>query len=108
MTAEAELRLNFKVRVLALDGGCIRHAFSDECEGDLQAHHVVTQQQLRKAHRRDLLWDPNNGATVCEKAHRRHTLAVERLPRYLLPSRCREFARKHGFEDILARYYAAV
>lgn len=105
---ERDVRLNFKVRVVALDGRCILHPFADECEGDLQAHHVVTQQQLRKADRHDLLWDPNNGATVCEKAHRRHTLAVERLPRYLLPSRCIEFARKHGFEGILSRYYPAV
>lgn len=102
----SEARLDFKVRVVALDdAACVFHDLPEDCDGDLQAHHVVTQQQLRKAGRHDLLWDPSNGATVCEKAHRRHTLAVARLPYRVLPARCIAFARRHGFEDILSRYY---
>lgn len=103
--AEREARLRFKTLVLALDAGCVFHDNPADCEPPFQAHHVVTQQQLRAAGRDDLLWDPMNGATVCEKAHRRHTLAVERLPLACLPARCIEFAKKHGFEAVLDRFY---
>lgn len=102
----ADLRLDFKVAVLALDGGCIVHDDESDCDGDIQAHHVVTQQQLRHAGRDDLLWTIWNGAAVCELAHRRHTLAVERIPRDRLPLRCTIFAETYGFIDILDRFYA--
>jgi hypothetical protein len=103
--AEREARLDFKIAVLATDRRCIVHADPAECDGDFQAHHVVTQQQLRKAGSLHLLWDPANGATVCEKAHRRHTLALQRIPYEKLPRRCIDFAMKHGFGDLLDRYY---
>jgi hypothetical protein len=103
---DPEVRLEFKVAVLATDGRCVLHDDPADCEGDLQAHHVVTRQQLRHAGRRDLEWDPRNGATVCEDvAHRRHTLALERIPFSRLPRRCVAFAREYGFEDVLRRYY---
>lgn len=103
---EQEGRLRFKTLVIACDGGCIVHGDSGDCEGVLQAHHVVTQQQLRQHGFAALLWDPNNGATVCEKAHERHTKALERIPRDRLPARCLRFAAQHGFESVLDRYYA--
>lgn len=106
--AEREARLQFKVKVLALDQGCVEHEYPTDCEGDFEAHHVVTQQQLRKAGRLDLLWDPRNGATVCELAHRRHTRAIKRIRRDRLPARCIRFAYEHGFERMLDRYYANV
>lgn len=66
----------------------------------------MTQQQLRAAGLEDLLWDPANGATVCEKAHERHTKALERIPRARLPIRCVRFATVNGFRSVLDRYYA--
>lgn len=103
---DREARLDFKVAVLATDGRCIVHDDPADCDGDFQAHHVVTKQQLRHAGRLDLLWDPRNGATVCETAHRRHTRGIQRIPLSRLPARCVAFALEHGFADVLARYYA--
>lgn len=103
--AERAARLAFKAKVLALDTACVVHPFQTDCEGVLEAHHVITQQQLRKAGRLDLLWDPRNGATVCELAHRRHTRAIQRIPLRLLPDRCVRFAAEYGFSRLLNRYY---
>jgi hypothetical protein len=105
--SEAEEREAFKRKVLALDGGCCVHDDEDECEGGLEAHHVVTQQYLRAAGRHDLLWDPRNGMAVCNRAHSRHTTAIERIALGRLPSRCYDFAMRHGFERILSRHYAS-
>lgn len=98
----------FKRLVAALDHfGCIVHDDPNDCAGPLQAHHVVSQQQLRRRGLHDLLWDVANGATVCEEAHRRHTLAVERIPFDRLPGRCVRFAEAQGLAAILARYYTS-
>jgi hypothetical protein len=105
---DREARLEFKVAVLATDGRCVVHNDPADCDGDFQAHHVVTQQQLRKAGREDLMWDPSNGATTCELAHRRHHRAIQRIPLAKLPQRCIDFATEHGFLDILDRYYASL
>lgn len=102
----AEERLDFKTAVLAVDGRCLIHDDPADCSGDVQAHHVVTQQQLRKADRDDLLWDPNNGMAICDRAHDRHHSAHERIPLARVPRRCIAFARRYGFEDVLRRYYA--
>lgn len=99
-------RLDFKIAVLATDGRCIVHDDPADCDGDFQAHHVVTQQQLRHAGRADLLWDPRNGVTICETPHRRHTRAIQRIHRSRLPQRCLDFASEYGFLDIIDRYYA--
>lgn len=103
---DREARLDFKIAVLATDGRCVVHDDPADCDGDFAAHHTVTQQQLRKAGREDLLWDPRVGATVCEVAHRRHHRGIQRIPLSKLPQRCIDFAREYGFEDILRRYYA--
>lgn len=106
--SDAEEREAFKRKVLALDGGrCLVHEYETDCEGVLEAHHVVTQQYLRASGRHDLLWDPRNGMTVCNRAHSRHTAAVERIPLAKLPPRCYDFAMAHGFERILSRHYAS-
>lgn len=102
---DREAEVDFRVAVLATDRGCIVHDDPSECEGRLEVHHVITQQQLRRARRFDLLWDPDNGATVCETAHRRHTRGLQRIPFSRLPQRCIDFARDNGFLVILDRYY---
>lgn len=103
---EAEARLDFKVAVLAVDQRCLVHDNPDDCSGDLQAHHVITQQQLRKAGRDDLRWSPKNGMAICDRAHDRHHSAHERIPLARVPARCIAFAEQHGFDLVLARYYA--
>lgn len=105
--SDAEERERFKISVLTLDGGeCQAHRFATDCEGDLEAHHVITQQELRHAGRHDLLWDPRNGMTVCELAHRRHTRGIQRIEAALVPARCRRFAADHGFDRLIDRFYA--
>lgn len=103
---DRQARLDFKVAVLATDGRCLAHDDPDECEGDFHAHHVVTQQQLRHAGRADLLWDPMNGMTVCELAHRRHHRGIQRIRLTRVPGRAIEFARMNYFLVVLDRYYA--
>lgn len=101
-----EARLDFKVAVLALDAGCVAESSDSECEGDLQAHHCVTQQQLRKAGLDEYLWDPRVGAAVCERHHRRHHNRREPIRLGALPGRVRDFASKFGLMHVLERYYA--
>jgi hypothetical protein len=102
------IRLDFKVAVLATDGRCLAHDREADCEGDFHAHHVITQAQLRRAGRADLLWDPRNGMTVCELAHRRHHRGLQRIRLDRVPERAIRFATENGFRDILERYYATV
>jgi hypothetical protein len=102
---EKAARQHFKLMVHVLDLRCLVHDDEHDCVGDRQAHHVVTQQQLRDAFRDDLLWDWRNGMTVCERAHSRHTKAVERIGLSRVPDRCVAFAEEHGFGHVLARYY---
>lgn len=105
-TSEPEEREHFKRAVLTLDNcECIVHEYPTDCEGDLQAHHVITQQQLRDAGRHDLLWDPADGATVCELAHRRHHSGSLRISRERLPRRAVRFAEMHGLTYLLERFY---
>lgn len=103
--SDAAERENFKIAVLSTDGRCLVHDYETDCEGPLEAHHVVTQQQLRHAGRHDLLWSSRNGMTVCERAHTRHTKAILRIPRDRVPQRAVDFAAEYGFGWLLDRYY---
>lgn len=90
-------------------------AVSDEtCSGPLQAHHVVSQQQIRKVAKSEgwdnqllgaRLWDAGNGLAVCGRHHDRHTRAVERLPFEVIPTAALVFARMHNLMWWLERYY---
>lgn len=93
----------WKWLVLRRDGGCVMGP--DGCDGNLEAHHVVTQQQLRKIGRDDLRWDVRNGLTLCERHHRRHTRALTRVPFELLRPENVAFAEELGVVWILGRYY---
>lgn len=102
---EREQRDRFKQAVLIASGGtCLVHR-GEGCEGPMQAHHVITQQQLRDRGRHDLLWDWRNGVAICEDAHVRHTKAVERIARAMLPTRCIAWATLYGFDALIDRYY---
>lgn len=105
-------RYQFKVTVLALDRGCIcglgiagLASLSQPCEGELRAHHVVYQKHLRGAGLDAVLWDPANGAAVCERHHRRHHAGYEPIPQGLLPQRCLDFAVEHDLDRLLDRFY---
>lgn len=89
--------------VLQRDRGCIVHDDPLDCDGPLQAHHVVTQQHLRK--RKLPLWDPRIGVAVCEKAHRRHTSAVERISVECIPCEVLDYVAELGLGWMLERYY---
>lgn len=91
-------------------------AVADDGEhgGDLQAHHVTTQEAIRRwcrdrhvdnGTRADLLWDPANGMCVCERHHNRHTLAIRRLPVYAIPATAYTFANALGLGQLIDRYY---
>lgn len=72
---------------------------------NLEAHHVITQQQLRRHGYGDKLWDPRNGMALCTFHHTRHTLARERIPFELIPPAAVEFATELGLDWLLDRYY---
>lgn len=99
-----ESPLDWKMRVCLMP--CLMRWEKDHvCEFPLQAHHVITQQQLKRRKLHHLLWDTGNGVPVCVRAHRRHTLAVERIPRDLLPAAAISFAETHDLTYVLERNY---
>lgn len=78
-----------------------------ECDGPLQAMHIVSKHTLKNRGLRRLLWDVRNGIPGCYRLHRRHDLAVEKIPRDLLPPAALEFAAEHGLMDSLERHWPA-
>jgi hypothetical protein len=84
------------------------------CDGDLQAHHVVPQQAIRRAavelglddrQLASLITDPRNGVAVCRRHHDRHTLARRRLPLSLIGRKHRQFAAELGLERLIDKTY---
>lgn len=75
------------------------------CEAPLQAMHVVPKRTLRRRGLGHLVYDPENGVAGCYRIHRRHDLAVEKIPRRLLPDRCVRWAERHGVIDALERHW---
>lgn len=76
---------------------------------DLQGHHHVPQQVLRRQARTlgvrawVLVWDLRSGVPLCKRCHERHTLAVQKVPGWRLPAEAWEFAREIGLEHRLER-----
>ena len=97
------MSLAWKRAVIDRDAGCVSH---HSCEGELQAHHVVTQQHLRKRHLSEHAWDRRIGVTLCELAHRRHHSARERISYDSLPEEVVGFVTDLGLDWYLERYYA--
>lgn len=75
------------------------------CEGRLEAHHVIAAQKLRRIGREDVVTDPRNGMSLCEKHHRRHTLGFERIPFSALREETITFADELGLVWYLERFY---
>ena len=80
---------------------------SEICDGSIHAHHVITQQQLRRRGLAALLWDVDNGMGLCERAHRRHHNRAQPIERQLLREEHLRFADDHGLSNLIERYYPA-
>lgn len=107
---EREQALAFRITVVARGARCIVCGYTEEqarATGTrLTAHHVITQQHLRKYGYESLRWSVENGTPVCdEPCHRRHSSARERIPRAKLPVAAVRFAEELGMEWYLTRYY---
>lgn len=86
--------------------GCeVCSARGEECDGHLEAHHVVEKKTLKKRGLGHLLWDPDNGLCACYRAHRRHTNRTQPIERRLLRPENESFALRHGLVDALERLY---
>lgn len=85
----------------------------------LEAHHVTSQELIRKHVRAlrlparqasemlaRLRWDKRNGLPVCRRCHDLHTRAISRIPLRLVTPKARQFARELVAEYLLDRYYA--
>lgn len=104
---EAELALAF--RLIVTQHGCQVHDDPLDCEGPVQAAHIIPKQTLRKMRfTPEVVWDPRNGIGACYKAHRRSDAALERFPVEYIPAEAWQFARELGLEWKLERQYGVV
>jgi hypothetical protein len=85
--------------------GCQIHDDPLDCEGPVQAAHLIPKQALRKRHLYGYVWDPRNGIGACYKAHRRSDAALERFPARCISSEAREFAAEVELTWMLERLY---
>jgi hypothetical protein len=102
-----EERAQFKRDVLEREHGrCRGKLYSAKpCDGPIQAHHVVSQQTLKRRGLETRLWWSDNGIALCRRHHDRHTLATERVPYDCLPTVSVLFAISTHTEDELDRLY---
>jgi hypothetical protein len=95
--------------------GCIEPARELAHPSDLrriEAHHIITQQQLKREGFEAWLWDARNGMALCGWHHPRHHNYRQRVPRELLPAGVFAFAAElvsdrhpHGLGWILDTEY---
>jgi hypothetical protein len=69
------------------------------------SHHVIEKQTLKRRNLDHAVWDPRNGIPLSRRVHERHSTAVERIPRSVLPAEAFEFAAEFGLMDVLERRY---
>lgn len=79
----------------------------DECEGRVEAHHVVTRQTLRKHGLEIEEWNVDNRMGLCERHHDRHHARSQPVQMELVPGVAVDFAFELGLEWWLERYYPA-
>ncbi len=85
--------------------GCQVHTHPGDCEMPLQAHHVITQQQLRRHGLEAHVIDTDIGMGTCYRAHRMHHNRTLPIPYELIPDAAIRFAFEHGLDWLLDRYY---
>lgn len=71
----------------------------------LQSHHVLPKGSMKRYGHADKIWSPENGMAVCSRDHERHSQAVARIPRRLIPEAAWAFAEGLGMAHILERHY---
>lgn len=70
-----------------------------------EGHHVLAQRHLKREGLHGLLWDSDNGITLCAYHHHRHEKAIQRVPFRLLPGKAVLFATELGLLHHLEREY---
>lgn len=105
--------------------GCqVCEHLGEECEGVVDAHHVLRKQFImdwvgehvqafpaygdpdaRAMLEREVLWYPGNGMGVCYRAHRRHHNRVQPIQRLFVPTAAWKFAKRLGLTRRLEQDY---
>ena len=102
--AELELALAFKLIVTC--PGCQIHDDPVDCEGPIQAAHLIPKQALRRrGFSPEVIWDPRNGIAACRRAHCRSDAGLERFPSSRLPVEAWAFAEEVGLGWMLEKLY---
>jgi 5-methylcytosine-specific restriction endonuclease McrA len=82
-------------------------ACGDLLDGGWHAHHVVTQQHVRRAG--GDVWDPRNAMRLCTPCHGAHHSRQRPIPYSAVPPDAWDFATellgRDGAEAFFARYY---
>jgi hypothetical protein len=100
-------------------------SYLGECDGRLEADHVIGVQQIKTARGQavirirgtrgdylppiladsldDVIADGRNAIALCQRHHHLKTVAALTIPRDFLPPEVEEFAAEYGLETALAR-----
>lgn len=95
--------LRWKIEVCA--AGCQIHDDPDDCEGVVQACHLVPAQTLRRNGLEAHLYDRRNGLGACLLAHTESDSGKRRFPVEKIPVEAWEFAAWLKLTYVLERLY---
>ena len=73
--------------------------------GQIEGHHILPKQALKREGHGDKLWDVRNGIGLCQLHHANHEGHSDRLPRTLLPAAAFDFAAELDLTWLLDREY---
>lgn len=104
---EAELVSRFRLEVVGHASRCLMQGRSRvSCSGPFDPCHVIAKGSLRDRNfSEEVVYDPRNGVCACRRHHLRNDAAIERFPRWMLPSAVDAFAAEHELEWLLERMY---
>lgn len=105
MTELDELTETERFKLLVCRGGCQIHADTMNCDGPVQAAHIISKQALKRHGHADKLWDVRNGIAACYRAHRRSDAALARFPATLFSSEFWEFADEVNLRWLVEKQY---
>ena len=91
--------------IAACRDGCQIHDDPLDCEGPVQAAHIIPKQSLKRHGHADKIWDPRNGIGACYKAHRRSDAGLQRFPVAYLPAQFWEFAEEVNLSYLAEKLY---
>ena len=91
--------------VVATRAGCQIHDDPLDCDGPVQAAHIIPKQSLKRHGHEDKVWDTRNAVGACYKAHRRSDAGIERFPRRVFTPEVYEFADEVGLGYLLDKLY---